>query len=182
MSENPPRAPIDTPPRNVLPDLVIPAMALAFAIYYLTTITEVPWIAQASAVVVSGLLLIAILAFTVRTIVRMKAGSETISLHGLQVDRPVTLKRVGLLALAVGYVWFIEDLGFTISTIIFLFLAIVLLSSFANWRNAAVIATACALIGYFVFIFIFETRFPKGPVETFMAPYAKSFKRALNDG
>ena len=44
-------------PKNVLPDLIIPVMALAFAIYYLTTITEVPWIAQASAVVVSGLLL-----------------------------------------------------------------------------------------------------------------------------
>lgn len=182
MSDNPSTDPVAKPPKNVLPDLIIPVMALAFAIYYLTTITEVPWIAQASAVVVSGLLLLAILAFAVRTMVRIKAGSEAISLGGLQVERQVTLKRIGLLVLAVGYVWFIEDLGFTISTVVFLFLAIVLLSSVANWRNAALIATSCALIGYFVFIFIFETRFPKGPVETFMAPYAKSFKRAINDG
>ena len=42
-------------PRNVLPDLVIPLLALAFTGYYLTTITEVPWIAQASAVVVRNL-------------------------------------------------------------------------------------------------------------------------------
>jgi len=40
-------------PRNVLPDLIIPVLALAFTIYYLTTITEVPWIAQASAITVS---------------------------------------------------------------------------------------------------------------------------------
>ena len=63
MSEIPSRDPAANPPRNVLPDLIIPALALAFAVYYLTTITEVPWIAQASAVVVSGLLLVAILAF-----------------------------------------------------------------------------------------------------------------------
>ena len=157
-------------------------MALAFAVYYLTTITEVPWIAQASAVVVSGLLLVAIFAFAVRTMVRIGAGREVIALGGIRIDRQVTIKRVGLLALAVGYVWFIEDLGFTISTVVFLFLAIVLLSSLANWRNAAFVAVFCALIGYFVFIFIFETRFPKGPLETFMAPYAKSFKKSINDG
>ena len=113
---------------------------------------------------------------------RIRSGSEAIRLSGIHIDHQVALKRVGLLVLAVGYVWFIEDLGFTISTVAFLFLAIVLLSSLANWRNAALVAIACALIGYFVFIFIFETRFPRGPVETFMAPYAKSFKQAINDG
>ena len=99
---------------------------------------------------------------------------------GLASDRGVDMKRVGLLALAVGYVWFIEDLGFTISTVVFLFLAIVLLSSVANWKNAALVAVSCSLIGYFVFIFVFETRFPKGPVETFLAPYAKSIKQGIN--
>ena len=47
MQQEPPRE-----PRNILPDFIIPAMALAFTIYYLTTITEVPWISQASAVFV----------------------------------------------------------------------------------------------------------------------------------
>lgn len=157
-------------------------MALAFSIYYLTTITEVPWIAQASAVLVSSLLLLAILAFAVRTLMRIQAGTEVIRWTGLAIDYRIDLKRAALLILTIVYVWFIEDLGFTISTLVFLFLAIVLLSSIANWKRAALVAVSCSLIGYIVFIFVFETRFPKGPVETFMAPYAKSFKRAINDG
>ncbi len=180
MSENPLPEHDGDAPKNVLPDLIIPVMALAFAIYYLTTITEVPWIAQASAVLVSGLLLLAILAFAVRTIARLRSGTEVIRFDGLATDHVVDMKRVGLLALAVAYVWFIEDLGFTISTVVFLFLAIILLSSVANWKNAALVAVSCSLIGYFVFIFVFETRFPKGPVETFLAPYAKSIKQGIN--
>jgi hypothetical protein len=180
VSEDPPTDREAKAPKNVLPDLIIPVMALAFSIYYLTTITEVPWIAQASAVLVSGLLLLSILAFAVRTIFRIKTGTEIIRFDGLAIDYRNDMKRVGLLVLAIAYVWFIEDLGFTISTVVFLFLAIVLLSSVANWKNAALVAMSCSLIGYFVFIFVFETRFPKGPVEKFMTPFAKSVKKAIN--
>ncbi|MEM9030028.1 MAG: tripartite tricarboxylate transporter TctB family protein [Pseudomonadota bacterium] len=181
MTEKPTSGDRTPTPRNVLPDLIIPVMALAFAIYYLTTITEVPWIAQASAVLVSGLLLLAILAFAVRTIIRLRLGTEMISFGAIDFDYRNNMKRVGLLVLTVAYVWFIEDLGFTISTVVFLFLAIVLLSSPWNWKNAALVSISCSLIGYFIFIFVFETRFPKGPVENFLAPYAKSIKQALND-
>ena len=180
MSETDPSDPVPKAPKNVLPDLIIPVLALAFSVYYLTTITEVPWIAQASAVVVSSLLLLAILAYAIRTAVRLRAGSEVIRFAGLDFDYRNNAKRLGLLALSIAYVWFIGDLGFTITTLLFLFLAIVLLSSFANWRNAVLVALSCSLVGYFVFIFVFETRFPKGPVETFLAPYAKSMKRAIN--
>lgn len=155
----------NTPPRNVLPDLIIPGMALAFAIYYLTTITEVPWIAQASAVLVSGLLLMSILAFAVRTTYRLKVGSEFISWHGLFPNRVLLAKRLCLLGLTIAYVWFLETLGFTLSTFFFLALAIMLLSSAANWKKSLTIALAASVIGYVVFIFVFETRFPKGPVE-----------------
>lgn len=180
MSEDSPHDHDAKAPKNVLPDLIIPVMALGFAIYYLTTITEVPWIAQASAVLVSILLLMSILAFAVRTIFRIKTGTEIIRFDDLTIDYRNDMKRVGLLVLAIAYVWFIEDLGFTISTVVFLFLAIVLLSSLANWKNAVLVAVSCSLIGYVVFIFVFETRFPKGPVEKFMAPYAKSVKQVIN--
>ena len=42
------------------------------------------------------------------------------------------------------------------------------------------VAIACSLIGYFIFIFVFETRFPKGPVENFLAAYAKSVMQGIN--
>ena len=154
--------------RNVLPDLIIPAIALAFAGYYLTTITEVPWTSQASAVTVSALLIAAIAAFAIRTIYRVRKGSEYIALDLGKIDRAVNLKRAALLALTVGYVSVIGHLGFTITTAVFVFCGIVLLSSLANWRAALAVALSCSILGYVVFIYFFQTRFPRGPVEQYL--------------
>ena len=156
-------------PRNILPDCIIPALALAFTVYYLTTITEVPWISQASAIVVSGLLLLSIMAFVIRSVWRIRQQQETLQIEGafhhLLGYMPISLKRIAMLLLAVAYVWFIDSLGFTLSTFIFVFIGIVLLSSLANWRNALIVSLSCSVIGYIVFIYLFKTRFPAGPIE-----------------
>ena len=159
-------------PRNILPDLIIPALALGFTGYYLTTITEVPWISQASAVVVSSLLILAIVAYVIRTGYRLKQGRETIhfggSIHTLLGYRDTMIRRLGLLALAVGYVGFIDYLGFTLTTFLFLFAAISLLSTLANWKRALLISIASSVIGYVVFLYFFKTRFPMGPIENWL--------------
>ena len=160
MSETPKRS-----PRNVLPDLIIPALAVAFTIYYLTTITEVPWSAQASAVTVSALLLLAVLAFAIRTIVRISGGQERLALEVAQLEWRVTVRRLLLLLLTVGYVFMIDVAGFTITTLVFVFIGVILLSSIARWRSALAVALACSILGYVVFIHFFQTRFPRGPVE-----------------
>ena len=113
---NPPNT---APPKNVLPELIIPVLALVFTVYYLTTITEVPWIAQASAITVSGLLLLSIVAFAIRTAVRINKGREFISWNLLNIDTVYMVRRVILLALTVAYVYFLAVLGFTLSTSVF---------------------------------------------------------------
>ena len=147
-------------------------MALAFTVYYLTTITEVPWISQASAIVVSGLLLLAILAFVIRSAWRIRQHQETLqfkgAFHHLLGYIPISLKRVALLLLAIAYVWLIDSLGFTLTTFIFVFIGIVLLSSWANWKNALIVSLSCSVIGYIVFIYFFKTRFPTGPIEDWL--------------
>lgn len=155
-------------PKNVLADLIIPVLALIFAVYYLTTITEVPWISQASAITVSALLALAIAAFFIRTAYRIKRKRETIAFEKTTTDKTVTVKRIMLLGLTIAYVYLIEPLGFTLTTICFLFLGIVLLSSLANWKNAALISLISALIGYVVFIYFFQTRFPQGVIELYI--------------
>lgn len=152
-------------PKNVLPELIIPGLALAFTVYYLTTITEVPWISQASAVTVSGLLLLAIGAFAIRTAYRIKRGVETVSIHHALPYGAVMFKRLLLLALTIAYVVSIEALGFTLTTSIFVFLGIVILSSPQNWKVALTISLSCAAVGYIVFIYFFKTRFPQGVIE-----------------
>jgi hypothetical protein len=155
-------------PKNVLPDLIIPVMALVFTAYYLTTITEVPWIAQASAILVSAMLSAAIFAFAIRTYLRMRGGQERISWSAIEIDRVSTVKRIALLALTITYIAVIEYLGFTITTFLFVFSAVLLLSSLAHWRSALAVSFSCATLGYVVFIYFFQTRFPRGPVENFL--------------
>lgn len=159
-------------PRNILPDLIIPVLALGFTGYYLTTITEVPWISQASAIVVSSMLTLSILAYIVRTVYRLKQGRETIhlggTLHTLLGYQDTMIRRLGLLALTVGYVGFINYLGFTLTTFLFLFAAISLLSTLANWKRALIISVTSSVIGYVVFVYFFKTRFPMGPIENWL--------------
>ena len=78
---------------------------------------------------------------------------------------PTSARRIALLALVIAYVWVIESLGFTLTTFTFVFAAIVLLSSLANWKRALIISLSCSIIGYIVFIYFFQTRFPKGLIE-----------------
>lgn len=159
-------------PRNILPDCIIPALALAFTVYYLTTITEVPWISQASAIVVSGLLTLSIAAYVIRSVWRLRAGREVLRFegtgHSLVGPRRTALRRLGLLAMAIGYVWFIDSLGFIVTTFVFVIAAILLLSSLANWKRALALALSCSIIGYVVFIYFFKTRFPAGPIEIWL--------------
>jgi hypothetical protein len=158
-----------TNPKNVLPDLIIPILALAFIAYYLSTITEVPWIAQASAVTVSCLLILAILAYFLRTAIRVRKGQETLDWHTLWFDKVAGAKRIVLLMFTVIYVLALEPLGFTLATTVFIFLGIVLLSSIGNWKRAAIISVCCSVTGYVVFIYFFKTRFPKGIIENTLA-------------
>lgn len=164
-------------PRNVLPELIIPALALLFAIYYLTTIIEVPWIAQASAMLVSVLLLLSIIAFAIRTVYRIRAGTEYIgfsdSVGEIRAHGVLNLKRGVLFLLTVLYVVLLPWLGFSIATFLLIFLGILVLShgqtlfsvSVAATLRAFLISLVCTSVGYLAFIHLFKTRFPFGPVE-----------------
>jgi len=179
------RQPSDPSPRNVLPELIIPALALLFAIYYLTTITEVPWIAQASAILVSVLLFLSIIAFAIRTGHRIRSGREYLglsdSLNGLRADKAVNLKRVVLFALAVLYVLLLPILGFSLATFSLIFFGIVILShgqslsltTVAILLRAFLISLLCTVVGYITFIHIFKTRFPFGPIENLLKGWLK---------
>lgn len=169
--------PSDPSPRNVLPELIIPALALLFAIYYLATITEVPWIAQASAMLVSVLLLLSIIAFAIRTFLRIRAGTEYIgfgdSLGALRSGAAVNLKRAALFVLSVLYVLCMPLLGFSLATFLLIFFGIIVLShgqtlfsvTLASLLRAFLVALVCTVVGYVAFIHLFKTRFPFGPVE-----------------
>jgi len=71
-----------------------------------------------------------------------------------------------LLVLTIAYIALIEWSGFTLTTLVYLFLAMLLLG--ADRMRALWVSLAYAIGGYLLFIAAFDTRFPAGPFESLM--------------
>jgi hypothetical protein len=148
--------------------LVIPIAGLLFTLYYFSTIIDSPFEAQVAAFFVGTILLVLIVLFLIKTVLRIRAGEATLRLGELFRPRAVAWKRLGLLALTLGFLLAIPFLGFTITTFLFLAAAMLLLGARARPAVTIGIAAGIALAGYLLFILAFDTRFPRGPFEELM--------------
>lgn len=146
-------------------DLVIPVAAVIFTLYYGWTIIDSPWTAQVGAVFV-GVILIALclILFTIVGL-RMRRGEATLRFSPLIQPRAVAPKRAALFALTLGYIFFIDWVGFTITTFLFLCLGMLVLSEGRNKRLIVGLAAGLSVGGYLLFVVAFERRFPEGPFE-----------------
>jgi hypothetical protein len=149
-------------------ELIIPVAALAFTIYYFVTILDVPWSAQVSAFFVGAILILLVIAFFIRTTVALLRGEVT--LRPGQILQPVSFipKRIVLTALIISYIFFIRWGGFTLTTFVFLALAMLLLNEGRRKGLILLLSVVFAVGGWLLFIVAFETRFPAGPFEHFM--------------
>lgn len=146
-------------------ELVIPALALAFTLYYFYSILDAPWTAKVSTYFVGSVLIALVVVFSVNCLREVLRGEATLGAGDLVAPREILPRRIGLLALTAGYIFGLEWGGFTLTSAAFLFLAILLLGGArARWKALAV-AIAVPLIGYLLFVVAFQTRFPEGPFE-----------------
>ena len=149
-------------------ELVLPIAGLVFTIYYFTTIIDVPWTAQVSAFFVGTILIGLVIALFIRTAINIRRGEATLSLAPLIAPRDYVPKRAALLGLTLSYVFFIEWGGFTITTFFFLLFAMLLLSHGKHKGLILALSLFLSVGGYFLFIVAFNTRFPRGPVESLL--------------
>lgn len=159
---------IDTERKSIGSELLLPVAALCFTIYYFSTITDVPWTAQVSAVIVGSILILLVLLFINRCIRSLYTGEGAFNFDTLLEPRSFVGKRIALLALTIGYIFAVSTLGFTITTFFFLSLAMLLLGGRQKWRIILTLSTILTLGGYLIFIVAFKTRFPAGPFEKLM--------------
>ena len=146
-------------------ELVIPCLALAFTLYYFTTIIDVPWSAQVSAFFVGSILTVCILIFITRSILSVRRGEADLSLGNLLAPRDYIPKRLALLVLTIGYIFFIKWGGFTLTSFVFLSAAMLLLNDGRRKGFIIALSAVLSLSGWLLFVYAFETRFPEGPFE-----------------
>jgi hypothetical protein len=155
--------------------LIIPVAALAFTLYYFSTIINSPWTAQVSAFFIGSVLILLIVTYLVKWAILVKQGKADLGMDDLVEPRAFIPKRLGLLALTLGFIFFVQWGGFTLTAFVFLSLAMLILSGGRRAKLIVSLAAALAIGGYLLFILAFDTRFPVGPFEQMMEPVQKQF-------
>ena len=149
-------------------ELVIPVAALAFTLYYFSTIINSPWTAQVSAFFIGAVLTVLIAIFLVKSALALRRGEADLGMESLVAPRSFMLKRLLLFALTLGFIYFVKWGGFTLTSFVFMSLAMLLLSDGRNRKFVLALCGGLAVGGYLLFIYAFETRFPAGPFENLM--------------
>ncbi|MDX1484564.1 MAG: hypothetical protein R3229_08790 [Alphaproteobacteria bacterium] len=150
-------------------ELILPIGAFLFTLYYFYTIWEVPRIAQVSAFFVGTILIVLIILLGIRIGKEVKAGTADLRLGRLIEPTNYIPKRLALFGLTLGFIFFVDWLGFTLTVFVFLSLAMMLLSEGKRKGLILSLAGIMSIGGYLLFIVAFKTRFPAGPFEKLMA-------------
>ena len=123
-----------------------------------------------SAFFIGAILILLIAIFLMKSAIAWKAGEVDLGLDSLVAPRSFLTKRLALFALTLGFIVFVEWGGFTITTFVFLSLAMLLLSGGRRKRLILILTASLAVGGYLLFILAFDTRFPDGPFEHLLKP------------
>lgn len=152
-------------------DLIIPVLASALAIYYLTTIQDIPFMAQMYGGGLSILLLIlsgiAILIMAIRLLVTKTAS--------IRLDKGVVRAwarrywRAGaLVLLIVFFIVTVRFLGYTVVSLLFLSGAMYMLGSRGSIMRLIAPALIVTLIGYALFVLFLKVPLPLDPLSLFI--------------
>ena len=145
-------------------ELVLPILALLFAIYYLYTIKDLAWEAKINGLLIGSVLILLVFIFLVKIGIEVIRHESSLRFGDLLRWGRVQARRIGLFSLAVLYVLVIPYAGYTLTTLLFLFLAMLVLGVRSPVKLIGV-SLVLSLTGYYLFIALLDTRFPPGPVE-----------------
>jgi hypothetical protein len=149
-------------------DLVIPLLALGFAIYFFWSITDLAWEAKANGVVIGVALITLVVVQVARIAWEVGQGRADLRTGLLWEPRDVLLKRLGMVAITVAFILLLQVLGLTLS----LFAAMVAALALMGVRRLPVllgIAFGVAAAAYLLFIALLDAGFPHGLIEKILS-------------
>ena len=149
-------------------DLVIPLLALAFAIYFLASIHDLAWEAKANGLMIATLLLVLLAIQVTRLALKLMRGDATFSFEPLLAPREALGKRVALLVVTLLFIATLRWLGLTLGLFLGM-LAALWLMGVRRPRQLVGISAVVAAAAYGLFIAALDSNFPHGPVENLIA-------------
>ncbi len=151
-------------------DLVIPALALAFAVYFFFSISGLAWEAKANGVLVGSVLVVLIAVQAARIGLQVWAGAANLRFDRVLLPRDALGKRIGMVALTALFIVSMQWLGLTLALFLAMFSALYLMGV---RKRAPLVWTplGVAAFAYVVFIAVLDSEFPRGPVENLLARF-----------
>ena len=149
-------------------DLVIPALAAAFAAYFFFSIADLAWEAKANGVVIGAILTLLVVVQLARIGMRLRAGEADLGFEGLVAPRDALPKRIGLVLITIAFIASMHWLGVTLGMLLALFASLWILG--VRSRKALVLVPlAVAACVYLLFVAALQSDIPHGPVEWLLA-------------
>ena len=149
-------------------DLVIPALALAFAVYFFVDIADLAWEAKANGVLIGTILVVLIGIQGVRLGLSLARGEGELGFATLLGPRELLPKRLAMVAITVAFVAALPWLGLTLG--LFLAMAAALrVMGLRSVKRVALISFIVAASAYGLFIALLESDMPHGPVEMILS-------------
>ena len=149
-------------------DLVIPALALGFAVYFFISIAELGWEAKANGVLIGTILVVLIAFQLILTIRELVQGRASLGMSELWLPREVFMKRLGLVLITIVFIATLKWLGLTLGLYLSL-LASLLLMGVRSRVALICVPLGIAAAAYLMFILLLQSDFPHGPVEKLFA-------------
>jgi hypothetical protein len=153
---------------NVGADLVIPGLALAFAIYFFVDIYDLAWEAKANGVLIGTILVVLIAIQVTRLGMALARGEGRFGFESLFGPREALPARLGLIGVTIAFIVAVPWLGLTL-TIFLCMVAALRAMGPQPWRRILIISFIVAASAWGLFIALLDTDMPRGPVEWALA-------------
>ena len=154
--------------KSVGADLVIPALAAAFAVYFFVDIADLAWEAKANGVLIGTILVVLIGIQVARLGLQLARGEGRLGFGSLLGPRDALPARLALVGITIGFIVAVPWLGLTLT--LFLAMAAALRAmGLKSWKKNLLISFIVAASAWGLFIALLETDMPHGPVEVLLS-------------
>ena len=145
-------------------DLVIPALALAFAVYFFIDIAGLAWEAKANGVLIGTILVVLIGIQLARLGLQLARGEGRFGFASLLGPRDARPGRLGLVAVTIAFIVGVRWLGLTLALFLAM-LAALRAMGLRNLKTNLILSFVVAAAAYGLFIALLDTDMPHGPIE-----------------
>jgi hypothetical protein len=156
-------------------DLLIPALALGFAIYFFISIADLTWEAKANGILIGVILVTLIAIQAARVFLQVARREAVLGFDRLLLPRDALPRRIGMVVLTAVFIATMPWLGLTLGLLIAMAVGQWLLGV-RNPRSLALVSFGVAAFAYVMFIVVLDTAFPHGPIENVMKALAGLFR------